>query len=89
MLDKLFFSGSQGSPGPSGGPAIRGSGEERFAGLGTVPGAQTVNSAPVHPCFGAVIEQGTDPEPDTFMEPASVPALLGAGTGDRPEKKSR
>jgi hypothetical protein len=48
-----------------------------------------IYSAPVFFVFRAVIEQGTDPEPDTVVEPACIPALVSAGTCDLPEKKSR
>ena len=70
-------------------PAIRGIGKERFAGLWSMPLPQMVYSAPVFFGFRAVIEQGTDPEPETVVEPARVPALVSAGTRDLLEKKSR
>ena len=72
-----------------GSPAIRGVGKERFAGLRSVPVPQMIYGAPVPFGFRAVIEQGTDPDPETVVEPARVPALVSAGTRDLPEKKSR
>jgi len=71
-----------------GSPAIRWVGKKRFAGLGSLPVPQMIYSAPVFFGFRAVIEQGTDPESDTVVKPACVPALVSAGTCDLPEKKS-
>lgn len=78
----------EGSP-LAGSQAIRGVGKKRFARIGSVPVPQMIYGAPVLFGFSAVIEQGTDPEPETVVEPARVPALVSAGTCDLPEKKSR
>ena len=71
------------------GRANRGSGKERFAGLGSVAGTQMIYGAPVLFSFRAVIKQGTDPELYIVVEPARVPTLISAGTRDLPEEKSR
>jgi hypothetical protein len=45
-----------------------------------------IYSAPVFFGFRAVIKQRADPQPETVVEPACVPALVSAWTYDLPEK---